>query len=492
MPPKDKQESDPPVLLRGGRTDHTPSHSYSGAGKGKERAERLHEQSNHAAGTTVPRKSVSSTLLGLREKARKEPKHRFRSLYREINLPMLYECFYELRRNAATGVDGVSAEDYEKDLDENLRGLLKRLIEKRYRAQHVRRQYIPKGGGKMRPLGIPALEDKIVQLAASKLLQAIYEADFLDESKGYRPNRGARDASQELRERLVFERVHWVVEADIKGFFDNVDHDWLERMLRQRVDDTAFIRLIRKWLKAGILEEAGQVIHPATGTPQGGIISPILANIYLHYVLDLWVERVVSKGLKGAHVYMRYADDFVVGFEYGGDAERFFDELPKRLTKFGLSMAMDKSAILRFSRCDLKGSRPFTFLGFEFYWARTRAGKTTVKRRTSKKKLKASLSGLKDWVRKNRSRPLTELAPTLRRKFTGYFNYYGVIGNNERIWDYWSLARKIIFRGLNRRSQRLSYNWTGFTQMWKTLAIPNPSVIEKPYQRPDAWKLSYR
>jgi group II intron reverse transcriptase/maturase len=420
---------------------------------------------------------------------------------------MLYECFYELRGNAATGVDGVCVEDYKENLDENLRGLLERLIAKRYRAQHVRRRYISKGGGKMRPLGIPALEDKIVQLAASKLLQAIYEADFLDVSKGYRPNRGARNASQELREKLVFERVHWVVEADIKGFFDNVDHDWMERMLRQRVDDTAFIRLIRKWLKAGILEEAGQVIHPATGTPQGGIISPVLANIYLHYVLDLWVEKVVSKDLRGAHVYMRYADDLVrfaarpvlsslrssevVGFEYGTDAERFFENLPGRLAKFGLDMAMDKSAILRFSRCDPEGSGCFTFLGFEFYWARTRKGKTTVKRRTSKKKFKASLANLKEWVRNNRSRPLRELAVTLRRKFTGYFNYYGVIGNSERLWTYWSEARKIIFRALNRRSQRLSFNWTGFSQMWNTLAIPNPHIVETSYKRPPTWNLSY-
>jgi RNA-directed DNA polymerase len=475
-------QSDPSVVLRGGRTGHM----------GKEWAERLNEQSNHALGRTVPKKSVSRTLLELREKAGKEPKHRFRSLYREINLPMLYECFHDLKRNAATGVDGVGAQDYEKDLDGNLRGLLQRLISKRYRALHVRRQYIPKGGGKLRPLGIPALEDKIVQMAASKLLQAIYEADFLDQSKGYRPNRGARDASQELRERLVFERVHWVVEADIKGFFENIDHDWLERMLSQRVDDQAFLRLIRKWLKAGILEEAGRVIHPAAGTPQGGIISPVLANIYLHYALDLWVEKVVPKGLRGAHVYMRYADDFVVGFEYGGDAERFFDELPERLAKFGLSMAMEKSAILRFSRCDPEGSKCFTFLGFEFYWARTRKGKATVKRRTSRKKFKASLSGLKEWVRNNRCQPLKELAVTLRRRFTGYFNYYGVIGNSERLWSYWNIARKIIFRALNRRSQRLSFNWAGFSEMWKTLAIPSPHIVEKPYRRPNTWKLSYR
>lgn len=218
--------------------------------------------------------------------------------------------------------------------------------------------------------------------------------------------------------------------------------------------------------------------------------SPILANIYLHYVLDLWVEKVVPKDLRGAHVFMRYADDFVVGFEYGTDAERFYEELPGRLAKFGLSMAMDKSGILRFSRCDVKGSKCFTFLGFEFYWANTRKGKTTVKRRTSKKKYKASLADLKEWVRNNRSRPLQALAKTLRRKFSGYFNYYGVIGNSERLWSYWNQARKIIFRGLNRRSQRLSFNWTGFNQMWKTLAIPNPHIVEKPYQRPASGTLS--
>nr|WP_246459515.1 group II intron reverse transcriptase/maturase [Puniceicoccus vermicola] len=405
---------------------------------------------------------------------------------------MLYESFYELRRHAATGVDGVSVENYEKDLDGNLRGLLERLVAKRYRAQHVKRRFISKGGGRLRPLGIPALEDKIVQMAASKLLQAIYEADFLDMSKGYRPKRGARDASQELRERLVLERVHWVVEADIEGFFENVDHNWLCRMLEERVDDQAFIRLIRKWLKAGILQEAGEVIHPATGTPQGGIISPVLANIYLHYALDLWVEKVLPKGLRGAHVCMRYADDFVVGFEYGSEAERFFSELPRRMAKFGLSMAADKSAILRFSRCDLEGSGCFAFLGFEFYWARTRKGRVTVKRRTSKKKFRASLSGLKEWMRNNRSRPLKELAVILRRRFAGYFNYYGVIGNSDRLWQYWTLARKIIFRALNRRSQRLSYNWTGFSRMWITLAIPNPHIVEKPFQRSVSWTLSYR
>jgi group II intron reverse transcriptase/maturase len=423
---------------------------------------------------------VSRTLLELKDKARREPKHRFRSLYREINLPMLHDCFRELRRGAVPGVDGVTVADYEENLDSNLRDLLERLIAKRYRAQKVRRRYIPKGGGKTRPLGIPALEDKIVQMAARRLLEAIYEEDFLEVSKGYRPNRGARDASQELADGLFRGRIHWVVEADIKGFFDHVDHDWLERMLRERVDDTAFIRLIRKWLKAGVLEEAGQVVHPAAGTPQGGIISPVLANIYLHYVLDLWVEKGVPRKLRGNHLYMRYADDFVVGFEYGPDAEWFFRELPGRLAKFGLSLAAEKSGVIRFSRFDEKGSGPFTFLGFEFYWARTRKGKQTVKRRTSKKKLRHALVALKDWMRTNRHKPIKVLAESLRRKYLGHFNYYGVVGNAVSLWRFWNASRRIIFRVLNRRSQRKSYNWTGFEQMWNTLAIPRPRVIESP------------
>lgn len=477
-------QSDPSVVLGDGSAAHTPSHSYGGAGEGKGRAESASERRPHASGRNVPSRSVSRALLELNEKARREPKHRFRSLYREINLPMLYECFGMLRRGAAPGVDGVTVAEYAKDLDGNLRRLLERLIGKTYRAEKVRRRHIPKGGGKTRPLGIPALEDKIVQMAASRLLQAIYEADFLDSSWGYRPNRGARDASQHLREQLFLGRVHWVVEADIEGFFDNVDHNWLVRMLEQRVDDDAFIRLIRKWLKAGVLEEGGAVTHPAAGTPQGGIISPVLANIYLHYVLDLWIEKGVPRQVRGRQVYLRYADDFVVAFENGPDAEWFFAELPRRLAKFGLRMAEAKSGIVRFSRFDDRNSGPFTFLGFEFYWAQTRMGQKTIKRRTAKKKFRASLTALREWLRRHRSLPLRQIAVTLRRKFQGYYNYYGVIGNGRALSRYWHESQKIIFQALNRRSQRRSYSWASFAQMWNTLDLPRPRVLESPYQPP--------
>ena len=324
----------------------------------KGRAVESTEQCTHAkTGEQVPRKSVSSTLLELTEKAKRERQYRFRSLYREIDLRMLYDSFMLLKPSAAAGVDGVDWHEYAKDLDANLQDLLERLKTHRYRAKKIRRKYIPKASGKLRPLGIPTLEDKIVQMSARRLLEAIYEPDFSDNSMGYRPGRGAREASQKLRNELFFGRVHWIVEADIKGFFDYMDHDWLIRMLEKRIADSHFIRLIRKWLRAGILEEDGSVLNPTTGTPQGGIVSPVLANIYLHYALDLWVERVVKKRCKGQVVYQRYADDFVVGFEFGYEAKSFFAELPDRLNKFCLEIAPDKSGIVRFSRCDLRGSK---------------------------------------------------------------------------------------------------------------------------------------
>lgn len=447
---------------------------------GKEQTVRLSERSTHAKqGKLVPTQSVSRALLELTAKAKREPNYRFRSLYRVIDLRMLYDSFRLLKPKAAVGVDGVSYSEYEKDLDANLRGLLERLANHRYRAQLVRRKHISKGGGKTRPLGIPALEDKIVQMSARRLLEAIFEPDFSDNSMGYRPGRSARGASQTLRDNLFLSRVNWIVEADIKSFFDNMDHDWLIRMLEKRVADRHYIRLIRKWLKAGILEEDGVIKNPTTGTPQGGIISPILANIYLHCALDLWVERVVGKECKGQVVYQRYADDFVVGFEYGHEANYFFADLPKRLGKFSLSLAMEKSGVMCFSRISMRRSGRFTYLGFDYYWARTRTGKRTIKRRTNKKKFQHALKTLKTWIRSERSTPLKRLASTLRAKFRGHFNYYGVIGNSPMLSQFFNAARWIIYRALNDRSQKKSYDWTGFTQMWKTLDIPNPKILEK-------------
>jgi group II intron reverse transcriptase/maturase len=399
-----------------------------------------------------------------------------------IDLPMLHECYRQLRKEAAPGVDGLDVAAYCENLEERLADLLERLKARSYRAQMVRRRYIPKvGSDKLRPLGIPTVEDKLVQRAASRILEAIYEADFLESSVGYRSGRGARAATQKLQHELFHGQIGWLVEADIEGFFDHLDWDWLIRMVEQRVNDRHFIRLIRKWLHAGIFEEDGRVLHPATGTPQGGIVSPILANIYLHYVLDLWTERSMRRQCGGQVAYMRYADDFVCGFEHEADARRYLEALRERLGKFGLKLAEAKSGIVRFHRHD-GDSGTFGFLGFDFYWAKTRRGFRTVKRRTSKKKLRASLAALQEWMRENRNRHLRWLAERLRAKFQGHWNYYGVIGNSKSLQYYWHHAQKVVYKWLNRRSQRRSYNWTSFADMWQTMGIPVPRIVEGPYQ----------
>jgi RNA-directed DNA polymerase len=309
-----EEESDPLIVVRDGKTDHMA----------KEGAGRQSSHSTHARERKVPTKSVSSSLTALNQKAQRESKYRFRDLYGLLNLQALYESFASLRKDAAPGVDGVTYEDYQQNLDENLQKLLTRLKCKSYRAPHVKRCFISKAGGKLRPLGLPTLEDKIVQHAASRVLQSIFEADFSEHSYGYRKGKeGAKSVAQKLQEELRHGTYTWVVEADIKGFFDEMDHDWLIKMLEQRIDDKAFIGLISKWLKAEVLHPvSNQVEKPEAGTPQGGIISPILANIYLHFVLDLWIEKE-AKQCDGKVIFMRYADDVIVGFSKHRDAHHY-------------------------------------------------------------------------------------------------------------------------------------------------------------------------
>jgi len=331
----------------------------------------------------------------------------------------------------------------------------------------------------MRPLGIPATEDKLVQVAVAKILEAIYEQDFLDTSYGYRPGRSPRAASQDLARTLQGEKYCWIVEADIRGFFDTIDHLWMIKMLEERIDDKPFIRLIRKWLRAGILETDGHVVHPVTGTPQGGIVSPVLANIYLHYALDLWFARRIKPRCHGEAMIIRFADDFVCAFQYRSDAESFYRDLGERLGKFGLEVAPDKTRILRFCRFDLNGSGRFDFLGFEYYWERTRTGRLGLKRRTSRKKLRASLANITDWIRRNRSLRVGQLLSILAVKYRGYWNYYGVIGNSASLVQFFYRSKHILFKWLNRRSQRRSYTWTGFQALLDFFGVEGPRVTEQ-------------
>ncbi len=416
------------------------------------------------------------TSLGrIAMKAGKLNPYRYRSLYGRLNEQYIGQCFTRLNKKAASGVDGVTHCAYGGTLSDNVRGLVERLKAGTYRARLVKRQYIPKGGGKLRPLGMPVLEDKLLQTAASAILGEIWEPEFLPSSCGYRPNVGARTGVKKLLTKLRNGRFSYVVEADIKGFFDNIDHDWLLKMLAHRVDDSAFLGLIRKWLKAGVLEEDGKVIDPVTGTPQGGVISPILANIYLHYVLDLWFQKVVYKYCKGRVFFVRYADDFVCLFQNKEDAEKFYKVLPKRMAKFGLDLAPDKTRIIPFN--GRLGTQRFTFLGFEFYRDRTLKGKISAFARTSPKKMTASLKAFKEWIKKNNSLGTSLIFSRVRAKLLGHYNYFGISGNSEMLANYFYHLKGLLRKYLNRRSQRRSCNWEKFQSWLAIYNIPRPRII---------------
>jgi RNA-directed DNA polymerase len=423
------------------------------------------------------KQTVQTSLQGIAQKAAEQRKYRFRNLAVMLDEEMLLDSWRYIRKDAAYGVDRVSAREYEQNLEENIRELVERLKRGSYRANLVKRRYILKGDGRKRPLGIPATEDKLLQLAVKRILEAIYEQEFQKCSYGYRPKVGAREAVHDLTVKLQFGPYRYVVEADIKSFFDHVDHEWMVRMLQERVDDRVFVRLIKKWLRAGVLEEDGRVTHPAKGTPQGGVISPILANIYLHYVLDLWFQKVVKKHCVGEACLIRYADDFVAAFEHQEDAERFRQALGKRLEKFGLELSKAKTRVIRIHRDPPSGGSRFEFLGFEFYWGKDRKGKPHLKRRTARGRLEASLKRLTQWYRKNRNLELRELFRRLNAKLRGYYNYYGVVGNYESLAQFFHRGLRILFKWLNRRSQRRSYNWVGFTALLKHYQPEKPRIV---------------
>ena len=422
---------------------------------------------------------MQTSLKAIADKAKRLKKHRFQNLFRMLNEELLLDSWNKLNQNAAVGSDGVSYQEYGKNVTENVRKLVENLKNRRYRAKLVRRHYIPKGNGKVRPLGIPAIEDKLLQCAVMQILQAIYEQDFLPCSFGYRPNRGAHDAVDELDNKLFYRQYNWVVEADIKGFFERIDHGWMIRMLEQRIDDKALIWLIRKWLRASVMDTDGKVIHPATGTPQGGIISPILANIYMHYALNLWFEKVFKKHCRGEAYLCVYADDFVTAFQYKEDAQRFYDVLGQRLGKFNLTLSLEKTNIIRFSRYQRKKNGTFGFLGFEFRWVQNKSGKDWLRRSTLKKKLRNSLKNFKEWCKENRNMRLRAFFKDLNSKLRGYYNYYGVIGNSDSLWTFYYRMLQILFKSLNSRSQMTSYNWVGFKEALRHFRIEKPRTADR-------------
>jgi RNA-directed DNA polymerase len=423
--------------------------------------------------------SMQTSLQGIAKKASERPKHRFQDLMSLINADnLLWSCQF-LKKKAAAGVDKIDYAMYMENIHENIEEIVTRLKAGTYKAKLVRRKWIPKGRDKRRPLGIPAISDKLVQMLVSKILQAIYEEDFLEISFGYRPKLGALDAVRETTRKLQFGKYSVVVEADIKGFFDNMNHDWLLKMLGERIDDKRFLRLIRKWLRAGILEETGEVVHPTTGTPQGGVVSPVLANIYLHYGLDLWFEKIVKRNCRGEAMMIRYCDDFICAFQYKEEAETLYRDLGGRLNKFNLEVAPEKTNIIEFGRTAKGNDSSFDFLSFEFRWGVSRKGKRIVTRRTSRKKLRASVANFTDWIRKNRSTKLRLLIKKLNAKYRGYWNYYGVIGNYASLMDFYQQTKDLLFKWLNRRSQRLSYSKETFARMLETMRVVQPRIMEK-------------
>lgn len=430
--------------------------------------------------------SVETKLKRIAEKARKDPKCQFTSLFHLMNFDLLWGCFWELKKCKASGIDQVTKDTYAENLMGNLDDLIGRLHRMAYIPQPVLRVYIPKpGSDKMRPLGIPAMEDKLVQSGLSKILKAIYEQDFIEDSYGFRPNRGCHDALRTLNQTIEHKGTEYVVEADIKGFFDNVDQDQLMDFLAYRIADKRILRYVKRFLKAGIQED-GAFRASERGTPQGGVISPLLANLYLHYTLDLWFQWRFLKTCTGTARFIRYADDFVVCFKQEADAKRFRIEMEQRLNQFGLEIAIEKTKILEFGpqaqkRAKQKGEKKaetFDFLGFTHYCTTSRSGKMfRVGRKSISKRITIKLKLFKQWIRSNRTLPTAEIMETTANKLRGHYAYYGVTGNYKSINNYAYEVRRILFKWLGRRGKRGSLNFKKFGLLLQRFPLPTPRIL---------------
>ena len=419
---------------------------------------------------------METQLERIAEIAKSKPNEKFTSLIHLINKESLIKSHNEMKAKKASGVDEITKELCDNNLLENIESLINRMKKQAYKPQPGRRVYIPKPGtNDKRPLGIPSYEDKLVQSNLAEILNAIYEQDFLECSFGFRPNRGCHDAIK-LLDKIVNKRIiNYVVDTDIKGFFDNVDHEWMMKFLEHRIEDKNLLRLISRFLKAGIVEDGIKYDTPK-GTPQGGVCSPILANIYLHYVLDLWFDKIVRKHCKGRAYMVRYADDSVFCFQYEEDAKRFFEVFIQRLKKFNLEVAEEKTKIIKLNKGNDdnvdKDGNSFDFLGFTHYVGKDKNGRKRVKRKTSKKKYRASLLRCKEWIKANRTLPVKEFMRIIVSKIQGHCNYYGVTDNGRFVGNFIDECRTLIFKWLNRRSQKRSFDWSKFIIFQKQYPLP--------------------
>jgi RNA-directed DNA polymerase len=425
--------------------------------------------------------AVSTKYERIAKLAKQMPTAVMWSLSKHMDVEWLREAYRRTRKDGASGVDGQSAKEYEKGLEANLEQLLGRAKSGAYRAPPVRRVHIPKGDGQTRPLGIPTFEDKVLQRAVVMLLEAVYEQDFLNCSYGFRPGRSAHQALGKLRDTLMEMGGGWALEVDIRKYFDTIDHGQLRTVLRQRIGDGVVLRLIDKWLNAAVMEK-GELSYPETGTPQGGVVSPMLANIFLHTVLDTWFESEVKPRLRGKAELVRFADDFVIAFEREDDARRVQDVLPKRFAKYGLTLHPEKTRLVPFRRPPYskdddgtsKGSGVGTFdlLGFTLYWARSERGFWVIQLKTARDRFTRALSRLNEWCRRNRHQPVREQAKRIRRAVVGHFNYFGVIGNQGRLLALRRAVYRIWRSWLNRRSQRSRVTWAKMKAIHARYPLP--------------------
>jgi group II intron reverse transcriptase/maturase len=444
------------------------------------------------AGTSNP-EIVSTRQQRIAALAKQAPQMGFTSLNHHIDLRWLHEAFLRTRRDAAPGVDGQTAADYTANLPGNLQSLLDRAKSGTYRAPPCRRVHIPKGPGsaEARPLGIPTFEDKVLQRAVVMALEPLYEQDFLDCSYGFRPGRSAHQALEALWQQVMQMGGGWILEVDIRKYFDTLDRARLRELLARRVRDGVLLRLIGKWLNAGVLED-GQLSYPDKGTPQGGVISPLLANVYLHCVLDEWFEQEVKPRLRGRAFLIRYADDFVMGFACEEDARRVWEVLPKRFGKYGLTIHPDKTRLVPFRAPTAAdrgssgpGSRPgtFDFLGFTHYWGWSRKGNAVVVRQTSASRFHRAVEGIADWCRRNRHRPLPEQHATLSQKLRGHYGYYGITGNSRALATFRHVVTGIWRKWLSRRSWAGYLSWLRFERLRAYFALPPPIVVHSVYRQ---------
>ena len=423
--------------------------------------------------------------------ARREPDFQFTSLAHLLNVEYLRDCYESLNRNRAVGIDNVSWEEYGRELDENLELLVSRLKRKKYKPIPARRVYIPKSKTEKRPLGISALENKIVERGITWILESIYEQDFLNCSYGFRPRRDSHQAIKELNDLIMFQPVNHIVEADIKGFFDNVSHEKLLEFIQIRVKDTTLLNLIKKFLKAGYVDD-GILVRSDTGTPQGSILSPILANIFLHYVLDTWYEKTVKSHVRGYCEIVRYADDFVCVVRYADDARRIERGLKNRFNRYGLEIHPAKSRKISFGRFERENAKSenrrantFDFLGFTHYCDRSRKGNFKVGRKTSRKKYTAKCRAMNAWLKAIRNQVKTkEWWKILKAKLRGHYQYYGVSENSDSIVRFYKATVRLVRKWMNRRSQKRKMNWYKFTKYLEHYPLPKPKIMHSFYVSP--------